>query len=475
MEYMYTRCPKCTTVFRITAAQLRVAEGEVRCGNCAISFNALTSLSDDLPELTDVVLEEDVESQDAVLDERHQRDDEEQVAEHTDGSLEFDAPETSWPRFFVSPESEDINASDPDLPIQNKSVDTDQPVAADRDPGEEHSPLEIETSNPDEWNDFLSDLTAEEHGGVPENNAQRRDEIGDDADENRRDEHEYSDDPTADQPVIVLDSPSPDAEDPAEKQAKSHTRSDDLENIHEPPLVIVDVLPDFDADYDVVDEPEFTSEAAYELTAEGGASEHLDLRSDEFPAWVDSESEAAEYNDAVERKFPWRSLTTIALLGIALLGQLLHYNRDGLAAHPDYGEMIRNIYAGFGSPLYPEWRLDAFEVRGTEAVAGRSAAAALDILATIEVVSSKPVGLPLIRIALRDRWSNPVASRVFYPSEYLSADVGIPETLPGGTIIPIKVSVIDPGTEAQNYVVDVCLPNRSRGLQCQLGRDPFQS
>ena len=50
---MYTRCPKCSTVFRITAAQLRIAEGEVRCGNCTISFNALTELTDDLPELTD--------------------------------------------------------------------------------------------------------------------------------------------------------------------------------------------------------------------------------------------------------------------------------------------------------------------------------------------------------------------------------------------------------------------------------------
>ena len=96
-------------------------------------------------------------------------------------------------------------------------------------------------------------------------------------------------------------------------------------------------------------------------------------------------------------------------------------------------------------------------------------------MATIEVVSHEPVGLPLIRIALHDRWSNPVASRVFYPSEYLGGSTDIPNTLPGGTIIPIRISVIDPGTEAQNYVVDICLPDRSQGLLCQLGQDPFQS
>lgn len=36
-----TRCPACDTRFRVTDAQLRVANGKVRCGNCMNVFNAL--------------------------------------------------------------------------------------------------------------------------------------------------------------------------------------------------------------------------------------------------------------------------------------------------------------------------------------------------------------------------------------------------------------------------------------------------
>ena len=37
---MYTRCPQCQTVFRITAAQLKAREGKVRCGRCQHVFGA---------------------------------------------------------------------------------------------------------------------------------------------------------------------------------------------------------------------------------------------------------------------------------------------------------------------------------------------------------------------------------------------------------------------------------------------------
>lgn len=41
---MYTRCPECQTVFRITAAQLKARAGQVRCGRCQHVFAADTHL-----------------------------------------------------------------------------------------------------------------------------------------------------------------------------------------------------------------------------------------------------------------------------------------------------------------------------------------------------------------------------------------------------------------------------------------------
>lgn len=41
-----TKCPQCGTVFRVSAEQLRVAGGWVRCGRCSTEFNAIAKLTD---------------------------------------------------------------------------------------------------------------------------------------------------------------------------------------------------------------------------------------------------------------------------------------------------------------------------------------------------------------------------------------------------------------------------------------------
>ena len=47
---MITVCPKCALTLAVTAADLRVGQGQVRCGRCAAVFNALAALQDDLAE-----------------------------------------------------------------------------------------------------------------------------------------------------------------------------------------------------------------------------------------------------------------------------------------------------------------------------------------------------------------------------------------------------------------------------------------
>lgn len=46
---MYTRCPTCFTCFRVTAQHLSIADGQVRCGQCQLVFNAPEHAIDDLP------------------------------------------------------------------------------------------------------------------------------------------------------------------------------------------------------------------------------------------------------------------------------------------------------------------------------------------------------------------------------------------------------------------------------------------
>jgi predicted Zn finger-like uncharacterized protein len=50
-----TRCPVCSTVFRVVQDQLKVSEGWVRCGRCAKVFNAFEGLFDLDRELASIV------------------------------------------------------------------------------------------------------------------------------------------------------------------------------------------------------------------------------------------------------------------------------------------------------------------------------------------------------------------------------------------------------------------------------------
>jgi len=47
---MYTQCPKCLTYFQVTADHLKVAQGNVRCGQCSNVFSALGNLSESPPQ-----------------------------------------------------------------------------------------------------------------------------------------------------------------------------------------------------------------------------------------------------------------------------------------------------------------------------------------------------------------------------------------------------------------------------------------
>jgi len=59
---MHTICPECSSVFRITTEQLKMAHGQVRCGFCSTIFDALGNLEEDwkdnLPEHQDHAEEE---------------------------------------------------------------------------------------------------------------------------------------------------------------------------------------------------------------------------------------------------------------------------------------------------------------------------------------------------------------------------------------------------------------------------------
>lgn len=61
---MYTQCPQCLTYFQVTPEHLRIAQGNVRCGQCRNVFSALGNLTEEPPQVAfednDSELEEEI-------------------------------------------------------------------------------------------------------------------------------------------------------------------------------------------------------------------------------------------------------------------------------------------------------------------------------------------------------------------------------------------------------------------------------
>jgi predicted Zn finger-like uncharacterized protein len=225
--------------------------------------------------------------------------------------------------------------------------------------------------------------------------------------------------------------------------------------------------------------------ASEQLSAESFDEEEYDVQhiilSDESEP--DSAGLTQAFAAADEENPPWqpesledvpeqKSRAPLWLMGgivvaATLVLQLVHYNRDALAGSPAWGDSVRTIYNGLGMELFPNWSLDDYEIRGSEAIAGESGPNIMDIRAQIASVGKKPTGLPHIRVVLRDRWSNPVAAKTLSPAEYAQ-----PDNLPNNKLmkpnetLAAHVSIIDPGSGAQGFELELCLPRRYTGLEC---------
>jgi hypothetical protein len=169
----------------------------------------------------------------------------------------------------------------------------------------------------------------------------------------------------------------------------------------------------------------------------------------------------------------WCYTAGSVLAVLLLVVQLLHLQRDELATNPSLTEPLRRTYAALGLPLWPAWDLRSYELRASEAVADRSSPGALDIVGRIAVVGNDRVGLPLVRVTLRDRFGEPLGSRVFQPAQYLGRNAQLREPVSPGTLIPVEISLRDPGREAQGFDVDICLMSRRDGITCRSDREPF--
>jgi len=385
--------------------------------------------------------------------------------------LELDDPSDTWSSVLttgVIPDNQTVLGAD------EPQSDFEAPLADDDEPQPElGSPLTADESQDDadiEWPDILPD---EEIGAVeplleistddPLDTQRREIGLHAPATEPESDTDDYETEAAAEDDSQHADEELSFAEEAETTEETAGLAADDDPEATDSELSPFDTFKSGDADND------FSADDVQHIVlgARGAASSLL--RSDEasedeeIPPWQPEQYE--ETTEVKSRSALW--LVGGLLMIVALAGQLTHYNRDTLAASASWGQTVRDTYAVLGMELYPEWSADSLEIRGSEAIAGESGPDVMDIRAQIASVSGEPTGVPYLRVVLRDRWSNPVAEKQFSPAEYAVA-----EKLPADGIlqpnqsIEAHVSILDPGSGAQGFELELCIPRRNTGLDC---------
>jgi hypothetical protein len=148
-----------------------------------------------------------------------------------------------------------------------------------------------------------------------------------------------------------------------------------------------------------------------------------------------------------------------AVLGLLLVGQWIHHQRETLVGWPALAEPLTRLYAAIGRPIRLRGDLGAYDVRQLGAVAAADAAGTLTVRASLRNLSPRPQPMPLLRVTLQDRYGNRIASRDLTAAEYQQRRAGTaPMTLlAAGARLETSVQLVDPGGNAVGFELDVCL------------------
>ncbi len=404
---MFTQCPQCQTVFRVTVAMLRAAQGRVRCGRCSHVFNALTFLIDqpdaDVPPGAepveapppDIPVGPNRRASDLPFD-----PDDYSNQDIPESALEFDLTVDDLNRVFVKAPapSLQIKAAEPPVPI---------PTPSDEDTAE-HEIVDIDESATVEAVTLEGEEVEVTASLAPADSDPDLD----------------SDNQTSEFSAAMLE--------PAANDGNSDT---DLKREIEKAFAS-----------DPATRAEFVLPSGTLLKFNDGVAE------------VDTEASIVLETDQRQRK-PWSKRWGLASAALALLLaiQLINFNRDALARSPVFGSAIGTIYRGLGVKLAPHWDLDAYELRQWGAAAEPGESGTLRVRASVFNSAKHAQPYPLLRLTLQDRFGGRVASRDLEPREYLHVPPGENDLLGAGQRVDADIAIVDPGKDAVGFEIDVCL------------------
>lgn len=409
---MFTQCPECQTTFRVTAAMLKAAQGRVRCGRCSQVFNALASLIEQDEEADTAAAEptERPKNGDLPYDPAEFRSD-----DIPESALEFTADDLS--KVFVVQSA----------PARPKPAVSDEDTA-------EHEVLDIELETPEP-----PEVITLEGDSV----------ILGEGDPSVSDEYFLEDD-EEDEEGAVARQPSVAPTQPAAPTQHTKVRSIDV------------------ADDEVRREIEaaFASDPTTRAEFTLPSGKRLEIGRGVTTSEGDQAGKALGASNERRRRVTLAWSIASAVLGLTLVLQLIHHNRQSLVRNGAVGRVVSGIYAGLGSELSPDWNVHAYELRQFGAAADANAGGTLRVRASLLNGATHAQPYPLLRLTLQDRFGGQVGLRDLEPREYLPAAPARDALIGAGQRIDADIAIVDPGKDAVGFEIDVCLRASPTQITC---------
>ena len=145
----------------------------------------------------------------------------------------------------------------------------------------------------------------------------------------------------------------------------------------------------------------------------------------------------------------WSLLILLALAALAF--QYVRHNFQDLARQDQYRPWFEGVCPTLGCAL-PS-RVDIAQIRSSNLVVRShpSYRGALVVDAILYNRANFTQPFPLLELRFADIGGQPIASRRFKPSEYLSGELAGQKDMPSQTPIHISLEILDPGSNAVNY------------------------
>ena len=206
-------------------------------------------------------------------------------------------------------------------------------------------------------------------------------------------------------------------------------------------------------------EPEHAAESGADADSEAEVDPDTGLDDTaEKPALTDPDWLPALNEPQPSRTRLWTA--GVAVLGVLLIGQLVHQLRPALAGAPGIGPLVQQAYDAIGVGIPVRVDLNQYDLVALSAVAEPVGGEPgwLVIETRVQNRGPKVQPFPHIFVRLVNRWEETIAGRYFAPQEYALGAISDVARMNVGRTIDAQFIIVDPGPSATGFKLEFCTP-----------------